>query len=144
MDAQMKINGDRVRELREAKSWSQEHLADAAGLSVRTIQRVESEGLGSAETRLALASALGVPVSVLMPADPPAVRGGSPWDRIPTAAWAGVGIGAVCSIGAVLYTYASGAVSLGEASRSAGIIFALLGTAIGAMGAVQGWVRSRA
>jgi transcriptional regulator with XRE-family HTH domain len=32
MEAQMKINGAAVRALREQKSWSQEHLASAAGL----------------------------------------------------------------------------------------------------------------
>ena len=49
----MKIDGDKVRILREQKAWSQEHLASVAGLSVRTIQRVESEGGGLPETRLA-------------------------------------------------------------------------------------------
>jgi transcriptional regulator with XRE-family HTH domain len=68
MEAQMKINGEAVRALREQKSWSQEHLADASGLSVRTVRRVEMENVASAETRLALAAALDVPVAVLMPA----------------------------------------------------------------------------
>jgi transcriptional regulator with XRE-family HTH domain len=80
MEAQMKINGEAVRALREQKSWSQEHLASASGLSVRTVQRVEMENVASAETRLALAAALDVPVAVLMPAPPspnaPAVAGG--------------------------------------------------------------------
>jgi transcriptional regulator with XRE-family HTH domain len=71
MEAPMKINGDRVRALREQKSWSQEHLASASGLSVRTVQRVEVDGIASAETRLALAAALDVPVADLMPAAPP-------------------------------------------------------------------------
>ena len=66
MEAQMKINGEAVRALREQKSWSQEHLASASGLSVRTVQRVEIEGIASAETRLALAAALDVPVADLM------------------------------------------------------------------------------
>jgi transcriptional regulator with XRE-family HTH domain len=66
----MSINGAAVRSLRERKSWSQEHLADASGLSVRTIQRVEIEGIASAETRLALAAALDVPVGELMPVSP--------------------------------------------------------------------------
>ena len=52
MEAQMKINGEAVRALRERKSWSQEQLASAAGLSVRTVQRVEVENVASAETRL--------------------------------------------------------------------------------------------
>ena len=68
METQMKINGDAVRALREQKSWSQEHLANASGLSVRTVQRVEMENVASAETRLALAAALDVPVAVLMSA----------------------------------------------------------------------------
>jgi transcriptional regulator with XRE-family HTH domain len=63
----MKINGEAVRALRERKSWSQEHLASASGLSARTVQRVEIEGIASAETRLALAAALDVPVADLMP-----------------------------------------------------------------------------
>ena len=71
MEAQMKINGEAVRALRERKSWSQEHLANASGLSVRTVQRVEVEGIASAETRLALAAALDVPVADLIPVSPP-------------------------------------------------------------------------
>jgi transcriptional regulator with XRE-family HTH domain len=47
----------RATVVREKKSWSQEHLASASGLSVRTIQRVEVENIASAETRLALAAA---------------------------------------------------------------------------------------
>jgi transcriptional regulator with XRE-family HTH domain len=68
METQMKINGEAVRALREQKSWSQEHLANASGLSVRTVQRVEMDNVASPETRLALAAALDVPVAVLMSA----------------------------------------------------------------------------
>ncbi len=81
MEAQMKINGAAVRALREQKSWSQEHLASAAGLSVRTVQRVEVENIASAETRLALAAALGIPVADLMPA--PASTNATVGDRRP-------------------------------------------------------------
>jgi len=141
----MKIDGDMVRVLREKKSWSQEHLADAAGLSARTVQRVEADGIGSAETRLALAAALGVPVSTLMPAEPTApARRPAPWDRIPFGAWVGLGIGAACSIGAVAYTYVSGVATVAEASRHLGIACALIGTSLGVMGAIRGWARSRA
>lgn len=59
------MNALQIRKLREARAWSQEHLAAAAGLSLRTIQRVEAEGRASAETRLALAGAFGVELSVL-------------------------------------------------------------------------------
>src|SRR5690606_19714269 len=112
METQMNINGDMVRALREEKSWSQEHLANASGLSVRTIQRVESDGVGSAETRLALAAALDVPVSSLTAADHLAVRSTASWSRIPVGAWVGWGAGAACSIGAVTYSYLSGAMTI--------------------------------
>ena len=81
MDMDMKTNARRLKQLREAKSWSQEHLAEASGLSLRTVQRVETEGNASPETRLALAGALGVDVSDLdaepTPVPPPAPFDGS-------------------------------------------------------------------
>src|SRR5678809_11139 len=67
MEVQMKIDGNRIRSLRDAKAWSQEHLANAAGLSSRTVQRVEAENIASSETRLAIAATLGVPAASLMP-----------------------------------------------------------------------------
>jgi transcriptional regulator with XRE-family HTH domain len=102
MEAQMKINGDAVRALRERKSWSQEHLANASGLSVRTVQRVEMENVASAETRLALAAALDVPVAVLMSAplstDAPVVaRGFEPAMR-KTLLGLGIGLSVVVAL----------------------------------------------
>lgn len=49
-----------VRYLRELRGWSQEHLALASGLSVRTVQRVEATGRGLPETWMALAATLEV------------------------------------------------------------------------------------
>jgi transcriptional regulator with XRE-family HTH domain len=54
----MKINRDRVLEARKQKSWSQEELATAAGLNLRTIQRIEGEASASLQSKKALASAL--------------------------------------------------------------------------------------
>jgi transcriptional regulator with XRE-family HTH domain len=54
-----------VRELREGRSWSQAHLADAAGLNVRTVQRIEAGEPCSYETMMGLAAALGVDVAML-------------------------------------------------------------------------------
>jgi len=65
MDIPMAISGEMIKSLREAKAWSQAHLAEAAGLSLRTVQRVENEGTASAETRMAIAGALGVAVEKL-------------------------------------------------------------------------------
>lgn len=57
---EMKIDSRKIRQLREARGWSQEHLAEVAGLSARTVQRIEAEGNASPESRMALAAALGV------------------------------------------------------------------------------------
>jgi uncharacterized glyoxalase superfamily protein PhnB/DNA-binding XRE family transcriptional regulator len=64
---ELKQTGDRIRALRERKAWTQEHLATAAGISPRTVQRAE-EGVMSAETKRAIAGALDVLVESLAPA----------------------------------------------------------------------------
>lgn len=56
----------KIRELRVSRSWTQEHLATAAGLNVRTIQRAEASGRAGSETLLAIAAALDVPVATLL------------------------------------------------------------------------------
>ncbi len=57
---EMKLNTHRIKALRLTQSWSQEKLAEKAGLNPRTIQRVESDGSASLHTRLCLARAFGV------------------------------------------------------------------------------------
>ncbi len=56
----MKLEGDAVRSLRERRGWSQQQLAEVAGLSVRTVQRLETAGIAAGETRMAVAAALDV------------------------------------------------------------------------------------
>lgn len=62
----MKLNAERIRTLREQRAWSQEHLASIAGLSARTLQRIEAGSAATQETCLALAAALDVPVADLV------------------------------------------------------------------------------
>ncbi len=64
---EMKIDPQKIRQLREAHSWSQEHLAEVAGLSARTVQRIEAEGNASPESRMAIAAALEVTAAELAP-----------------------------------------------------------------------------
>ena len=74
----MRIDPGRLRRLREQRAWSQEQLAEVAGLSVRTVQRVESGGAASPDTRMALAAALDVePVDLCALADPEAGAAGT-------------------------------------------------------------------
>ena len=61
----MKINAELVLELRAKKSWSQDELALAAGVNLRTIQRVEKEATASLQTKKALASAFSIHISDL-------------------------------------------------------------------------------
>ncbi len=49
----------RIRPLRLEKGWSQEQLATIAGLSTRTVQRIENGEQASLETLTAIAAALG-------------------------------------------------------------------------------------
>jgi transcriptional regulator with XRE-family HTH domain len=59
--------GYKLKALREAKSWSQAHLADAARLNIRTVQRIEAGEPASYETLLSIAAALNVDVAELEP-----------------------------------------------------------------------------
>jgi transcriptional regulator with XRE-family HTH domain len=56
----MKVNTARVLDLRKQRSWSQDEMATAAGLNLRTIQRIENEGTASLQSLKAIASALEV------------------------------------------------------------------------------------
>jgi len=61
----MKIKSELVKELRNRKSWSQEHLASVSGLSLRTIQRIENSGVCSLDSQKALASVFDLEVAEL-------------------------------------------------------------------------------
>lgn len=61
----IRMNAALIKKLRDERAWSQEHLASVAGVSLRTIQRVESEGRASVETRMALAAAFNIDVAQL-------------------------------------------------------------------------------
>ncbi len=66
---QQKSIGMKIKRFRERKAWTQEHLADAARISVRTVQRAE-DGVMSAETLEAIAGALDEPVTSLSKLEP--------------------------------------------------------------------------
>ncbi|RUO64703.1 helix-turn-helix transcriptional regulator [Idiomarina ramblicola] len=52
----MQIDAAKVIDLRNRRGWTQQHLADACAVSLRTVQRVEKEGIASQETVAALCS----------------------------------------------------------------------------------------
>lgn len=56
----MDINTKTVKSLRQQRGWSQQHLADACEVSLRTIQRAEKDGRVSPDTLQALCAVLEV------------------------------------------------------------------------------------
>ena len=56
----MKVNASLIIKRRKDRSWSQEELAIASGLNLRTIQRIESDASASLQSKKALAAALDI------------------------------------------------------------------------------------
>ncbi len=135
MDDLMKIDSATVKKLRETRSWSQEHLAEVAGVSLRTIQRVESEGSASLETRMAIASAFNMAPADLMLGGPE-----------PQKLLLGARIGFICGVigltlGVVLGVWG---VALGpNSSAEAGIAYSVIGLAAGLTCAYFGFMWNR-
>jgi DNA-binding XRE family transcriptional regulator len=53
----MKVDVDLILKMRRERAWSQDELATASGLNLRTIQRIEKEATASLQSTKALASA---------------------------------------------------------------------------------------
>ena len=65
----MQLNKDQLRREREVRAWSQSHLAEVAGLSMRTVQRIEHSGSASLESAKAIAAAFDTQVEALLLAE---------------------------------------------------------------------------
>ena len=137
MESELKLDPAGVKKLRESKSWTQEHLASAAGVGLRTIQRIESEGSASAESRLAVAAALGVPVeSIRLALDDGAVAPRVELHRVASGTrwgYAGVLVGTVASAAGIL----SGGLGPEQAGTALGVLGAFAGIAAGAVGVLS-------
>ncbi|MDM7859255.1 DUF805 domain-containing protein [Alteromonas sp. ASW11-36] len=66
----MYVNSNRLRELRLARQWSQDQLAELSGLNLRTIQRLESGANISSESLRALSAVFEVPAESLLAREP--------------------------------------------------------------------------
>lgn len=62
---QFDADATKIKRWREERHWSQEHLAELAGIGVRTIQRIENGDKASGESLKALAAAFNVDVMAL-------------------------------------------------------------------------------
>ena len=52
--------GKSIKALRLSKNWTQEHLADVIGYSVRNLRRIENDGTGSIDVVNTFAELFGV------------------------------------------------------------------------------------
>lgn len=60
-----KTDAAKIKRWREERHWSQEHLAEVAGIGIRTVQRLENGEQASRESMMALAAAFDVDVMAL-------------------------------------------------------------------------------
>ena len=56
----MQLNPQLIKQLRTERGWTQQQLAEICAISLRTVHRVELQGLGSLETCKALAAAFAI------------------------------------------------------------------------------------
>lgn len=70
----MQVNVEFLKAERQKRAWSQEQLAAAAGLGLRTIQRIESSGTASNETIKSLAAVFDCSVQDVLSSDVAARR----------------------------------------------------------------------
>lgn len=63
----MIISAQLIQDLRAARAWSQQDLAEATGLNLRTIQRIERGGNASLQSRKSLAMAFDLDIADLDP-----------------------------------------------------------------------------
>ena len=123
MENFMKIDANLIKNLREERSWSQEHLATVAGVSLRTIQRLESEGSASLETRMALAAAFGMSAADLLPRQS---------TQVPISRWhkLGVGCGTAGALIGLLFGW-SGALAGAPVGQDSGTTYGVMGALTG-------------
>ena len=66
---QLKINANKLKQLRESRCWSQQQLADMSGLSLRTVQRIEAKSVASQESVKCLGAVFDIAISELFADD---------------------------------------------------------------------------
>ena len=62
----IKVDSDKIRLWRKERLWSQEQVAEKAGISLRTIQRIENSGAASHDSAASLATVFDAKVSDLL------------------------------------------------------------------------------
>ena len=121
------VNNELLKRLRKERSWSQEELSIASGVSLRTVQRLEAEESSSVRTLKCIAAALEVDMHNLE---------GKPRTQLVGVRWgyAGVIVGSVCATIAILVDWLIGGASpfvVGMSFGAVGLFSGLCCFAIG-------------
>ncbi|MCU7996582.1 helix-turn-helix domain-containing protein [Shewanella glacialipiscicola] len=131
---EMKINSEIVKDLRNQKSWSQEHLASVSGLSLRTIQRIENSGACSLESKKALASVFNIESTTLEVQAQGIIK--STYSNT-VFGYAGASIGLISAYAAITYSLANHQISYALAGSYYGAIGAFCGICFGIIGYIS-------
>ena len=70
---EMQLNVQKLKQLRESKAWSQSQLAEIAGISLRTVQRIEKSGVASPESVMGICSAYDIQTNDLIDNENPPI-----------------------------------------------------------------------
>ena len=121
------IDKDLIKKLRIERSWSQDQLSSVSGLSLRTVQRVESEGTCSLESKKSLAAAFEINANDL-DINFSAINSQAANNRGRKLGFAGAALGLVSAYIGITMAYTSGDITSGEAGIYYGSIGAFCGT----------------
>ena len=122
----MKINAALIKHLRNQKGWPQEQLALISGISHRTIQRIETSGNCSLESKRALASAFEIEITAL-DIDDDAIADRERKNRQTRYGYIGAGLGFFGSYAGITAAIFSGGMSYYQAGVYYGSVAALIG-----------------
>lgn len=125
------IDSEAVKTRRLEKSWSQEKLANASGLSLRTIQRVENHGNGSLETKLALAAVFDTEPHQLSYKSASVLPTKTTRKSSLRYGYIGAGFGFVCAYAGITLSVVQGGMSIGAAGLYYGSVGAFVGICCG-------------
>lgn len=62
----MQLSVEKLKQQRDARAWTQSHLAEVSDISLRTIQRIEKSGIASQESVQAICAAYEITVEQLI------------------------------------------------------------------------------
>ena len=123
---ELMIDAALVKQLRRDKSWTQEQLAEVSGVSLRTIQRIEKQGVCSLESRQALASVFEISASELQ-VDEEEKKRNRFYRKVLLVSYLGNTLGWLSSFAGTTYSFANGRMTGAEAGFYYGVAAAIGG-----------------